>query len=101
MPLALDMALVGRLLNPGEMPSFGHSNASHELVGKINRGAVRQCHSRVYAHEETEELRLFVKKNYVQDDSLFGGRFTNNPEPTDPERAKRLITTLRRLAKSE
>jgi hypothetical protein len=32
MPLALDLALVGRVLNSGEEPSFHHSNASTDLI---------------------------------------------------------------------
>jgi Protein of unknown function (DUF4238) len=98
MPLALDMALVGRLLSPGQRPTFGHSNASIETVGKINRSTVRECRSFVYSHEETEELRHFVKKNYVKRDPLFSGRnFTNDPEPADPEKVAKLVKRLAEL----
>ena len=98
MPLALDMTLVGRLLNSNEGPTFGHSNASIEIVGRINRCAVRECRLYVYAHEETDELRRFVKKNYVNRDPSFSGRnFTNDPEPADPEKVAKLVRRLEEL----
>jgi len=82
MPIALDMALLGRVIKDGEQPDLRHASATAELVTRVNREIVRGCHSFVYAHEETEELGRFVKKNYVQPDVMFGGRsFTNDPKP--------------------
>jgi ATP:corrinoid adenosyltransferase len=102
MPLALDVALVGRLLSPGMKPTFGHSNASAEMVGKINRSTVRECRSFVYAHEETEELRSFVKKNHVKRDPQFSGRnFTNDPEPADPEKVAKIVKRLSELRRRD
>ena len=47
-PLALDMALVGRITEDGEEPTFRHSRASADLVAKVNRDI---------AHSELVRLR--------------------------------------------
>jgi hypothetical protein len=99
-PLALDMALVGRITEDGEEPTFRHSRASADLIAKVNRDIARGCDSFVYAHEETEELRRFVKRNYVQPDIMFGGRsFTNDPEPMSDEKIARLMKRFEKLRK--
>lgn len=102
MPIALDMALVGRLLEPGEKPTFGHSKAAMEMVAKINRAVVRECNSHVYAHCETDDLRRFVKENYVRPDVMTGGRsFANNPDPLDDADIDRLFDHIEKLRRKD
>lgn len=98
MPLALDLALVGRITHEGEEPSFRHSNASGDLVRKLNRETARGCRSFVYAHEQTEALSRFLKKHYVPEDVLLSGRsFTNDPEPMGEQEVARFIERFEAL----
>ena len=48
-PLALDMALVGRITEDGEEPTFRHSRASADLVAKVNRDIARGA-TRSFTH---------------------------------------------------
>jgi Protein of unknown function (DUF4238) len=102
MPLALDLALVGRVLNSGEGPSFHHCNASTDLIGEINRSIVSGCNSWVYAHEETEDLRCFIRENFVKRDILLSGRaFTNDQQPLGDEEIRKLLKTVEELRKKK
>ena len=42
MPLALDLAITGRLVGDSETPYLRHSDASAEVIRKINQGVVRE-----------------------------------------------------------
>jgi hypothetical protein len=98
MPLALDLALVGEIVPDGTLPSIHHSNASPELVAKINRATVRGCESRVYAHVDTAELRQFTKKNHVERDIMFCGRgFANDGKPMTDDEAMNLMERFQQL----
>jgi hypothetical protein len=102
MPLALDLALVGRVLNSGEGPSFHHINASTDLIGEINRSIVSGCNSWVYAHEEIEDLRCFIRENFVKPDILLSGRaFTNDHQPLDDEEIRKLLKSVEELRKKK
>jgi hypothetical protein len=102
MPLALDLALVGRVPNSGEGPSFDHSDASTDLIAEINRSIVRGCNSWVYAHEETEDLRCFIRENFVKRDILHSGRaFTNDRQPMDDVEVRKLLKTVEELRKKK
>jgi hypothetical protein len=102
MPLALDMALLGRITKDREEPSFRHSDASAEIIAKVNRTVVRGCNSFFYAHEETEELRRFARKHYVGRDVVFGGRsFTNEPGPFDKPEIERFLEHFNKLRQKE
>ncbi|MEO5721740.1 MAG: hypothetical protein ABIR71_09750 [Chthoniobacterales bacterium] len=92
MPLALDLALVGEIVPDGTVPGVRHSNASVDLVGKINRATVRGCNSCVYSHEDTSELRRFMKKNHVDRNITLAGRqFSNDGGPLSNEDVERLM----------
>ena len=62
MPLALDVAIVGRIVVDGESSHLRHCDASPEMIKKINQGVVRRCKSLVYSHHESKELRRFVNE---------------------------------------
>ena len=95
MPLALDLALVGEIIPDGAAPNLRHSNASPDLVRKVNRSTVRGCNSCVYSHEDTSELRRFMKKNHVDRDIMLVGRqFSNDGGPVSNEDIERLMKKL-------
>lgn len=102
MPLALDLVLVGEIVPDGIEPRFRYSNASSDLVGKVNRGTVRGCNSCVYSHEDTSELRRFMKKNHVNRDiMLVGRRFSNDGGPIGDDEIERLMKNFERLRAKE
>lgn len=101
-PLALDLALVGETVPDGQQPRVRHSNASSELIGKINRAIVRGCNSCVYAHEDTPQLRRFMAKNHVDKDIMLAGRrFSNDGVPMTDEEIDRLIKRIEAIRAKE
>ena len=102
MPLALDLALVGTVTNSAEGPSFHYGDASTDLIAEINRSIVRGCNSWVYAHEETEVLRCFIRENFVKRDILLSGRaFTNDRQPLRDVEVRKLLKTVEELRKKK
>ncbi|HEX4086527.1 MAG TPA: DUF4238 domain-containing protein [Chthoniobacteraceae bacterium] len=99
MPLALDMALVGEIIQPGERRDFRHTHARLEAIRRINRVTVQGCKSFVYSHEETPEIGRFIERNHVERDVTLGGRGFDNigKSMTDEEieRIMRHFTALR------
>jgi hypothetical protein len=101
-PIDLDLALVGRIVQNGQQPRFRHAIASPELVAEVNRAIVKGCNSCVYGHTDTPDLRRFMEKNYVKRDIMLAGRgFSNNGKPIEPEEIERLMKNLERLRAKE
>ena len=103
MPLALDLAMSGRLVADGEEPYLMHSQPSVEVVRKINQGVVKGCKSSVYSHEQTAELRRFVIRHCPPLPSpLMAGRsFRNNPESMTGEDIQRIVDRFNELRRRE
>ena len=104
MPLVLDLAITGRLVRDSEAPYLRHSDASAEVVRKINQGVVRKCGRLVYSHEQTDELRRFVTRYCapLPSDPLTVGRgFVNNPELFTDKGAQRIIDRINELRRRE
>jgi hypothetical protein len=103
MPVALDMYLIGKTVPLNSAPAIlHHTNASMEMIKKMNQAAVKGCHSFVYSHEETKELSRFVKKHYVEHDVALGGRgFSNQPEPMTDEEVQRFLVRLETLRRND
>jgi hypothetical protein len=103
MPVALDMYLIGKTAPLSSAPAtLHHTNASPDIIKKANQTAVRGCNSFVYSHEETEELRRFVKKHYVEQDVALGGRgFSNEPEPMTDAEIQRFFVQLEALRRND
>ena len=81
MPLALDLAITGRLVRDSETPYLRHSDASAEVIRKINQGVVKRCRQLVYSHEQSDELRRFVTRHCAplpSDPLAIGRSFRNN-----------------------
>jgi hypothetical protein len=104
MPLALDLAITGRLVRDSEAPYLRHSDASAEVVRKTNQGVVRECRRLVYSHEQTDELRRFVTTHCAplpSDPLRIGRGFVNNPEPFTDKDAQRIIDRINELRRRE
>jgi hypothetical protein len=103
MPLALDLAIVGTMVADKETPYVRHSDATAEVIRKINQGVVKNCRSLVYSHEQSEGLRRFVMKHHVFDPSpdSIGRSFTNNPEPMTDEGMKRMVDRFNELRRRD
>ena len=104
MPLALDLAISGRLVEDSEEAYLRHADASAEVIRKINQGVIRECRSLVYSHEETDELRRFVTRYCAPLSSsplAIGRGFANNPEPFTDKDAQRIINRINELRRRE
>ena len=101
---AFGVAITGRLVRDSGAPCLRHSDASAEVVRKINQGVVRKCGRLVYSHEQTDELRRFVTRHCapLPSDPLTVGRgFVNNPEPLTDKDAQRMIDRINELRRRE
>lgn len=101
---AFGVAITGRLVRDSEAPYLRHSDASAEVVRKINQGVVRECSRLVYSHEQTDELRRFVTRHCAplpSDPLTIGRGFVNNPEPSTDEDAQRIIDRTNELRRRE
>lgn len=103
MPLALDLAIEGRLVADGEEPYLRHCEASPEVIRKINQGVVRECGSWVYSHEQSDALRRFVMRHYRPSSSplAMGRSFRNSPEPMTSEDIERMMDRFNELRRRE
>ncbi len=102
-PIALDMYLIGQTVPLRSSPAtIRHTSASTEMVRKVNQAAVKGCHSFVYSHEETEQLRRFVKKHHVEHDVMLAGRgFMNQPEAMTDDTMQRLMVRFETLRRND
>jgi hypothetical protein len=104
MPLALDLAISGRLVGNTEAPCLRHADAPPEVIRKINQGVVAKCRSLVYSHEQTDELRRFVMKHCapLPSDPLTMGRgFVNDPEPKSDKDVQRIMNRFNEIRRRE
>jgi hypothetical protein len=104
MPLALDLAITGRIRNSGEASRLRHADASAEVIRKINQGVVRECKWLVYSHEQTDELRRFVMRHCspLPSSPLAVGRgFVNDPKPMTEEDMQRMMDRFNEIRRRE
>lgn len=105
MPLALDLAIEGRVIADDEEPHLGHSDAPRDVVRKINQGVVQECRLLVYSHEQSDGLRRFVMRHYRPPSSPLlgdlGRSFRNSPEPMTTEDMERFMERFNELRRRE
>jgi hypothetical protein len=101
---AFGVAITGRLVRDSEAPYLRHSDASAEVVRKINQGVVREYSRLVYSHEQTDELRRLVTRHCAplpSDPLTIGRGFVNNPGPSTDEDAQRIIDRTNELRRHQ
>jgi hypothetical protein len=103
MPLALDLAIIGEVVGDNETPRLRHADATTEVIRQINHGVVRNCRSLVYSHEQSDDLRRFVRKHHVFDPSplSMGRGFVNDPKPMTEEEMQRMMDRFNEIRRRE
>jgi len=101
MPLALDLAIIGEVV--ADTPRLRHADATTEVIRQLNQGVVKNCRSLVYSHEQSDDLRRFVRKHHVFDPSplSMGRGFVNDPKPMTEEDLQRMMDRFNEIRRRE